>query len=136
MKTRILAGALLLIGGLAMADRPPPGGPRGLDIDKLEILLDLDGYQKQEVEKVLNAQHEKMRARREQMRSAQTSEQTRPSFEQMQAEREAARQATRVELAKVLSEQQLKKLDVLTEAPPLRGRKHRSGVPAEEKTQP
>jgi hypothetical protein len=135
MKTQLLAGVLLLMSGLAVADQPSPAGHRGLDIDKLEILLDLDAYQKQEVQKVLDAQREAMQAKREQMRSAQTTEKTRPSFEQMQAERETARQTTRVELAKILSEQQLKKFDVLTEHPPMRRGKHRSGVPVEEKAQ-
>jgi hypothetical protein len=136
MKTRLLAGVLLLMSGLAMADRPPPGGPRGFGIDKLEILLDLDAYQKQEVEKVLKAQHETLRAKREQLRSSQTDENTRPSFEQMQTEREAARKATRAELAKVLSEPQLKKLDVLTEHAPMRRGKRQHKAPTDEKTQP
>jgi hypothetical protein len=135
MKTRLLAGVLLLMSGLALADQSAPRGPRGLDIDKLEILLDLDAYQKQEVEKVLIKQREAMRAKREQMRSSQGAEQTRPSREQMEQERQAARKATRDELAKVLSEQQLKKLDVLTEHPPMRGGKYRHGATAEEKTQ-
>jgi hypothetical protein len=41
MKTRLLATVLLLVSGMALADRPPPGGP-AMNIDKLEILLDLD----------------------------------------------------------------------------------------------
>lgn len=120
MKTRFLAlGLLLAMSGVALANRPPPGGPPpGFDINKLEVLLDLDAYQKQEVQKVLDTQREAMRAKREQMRSANT----RPSFEEMQKEREAAQADTRAKLAKVLSEQQLKKFDVLNERPSMRAR--------------
>jgi hypothetical protein len=120
MKTRLLAmGLLLAMSGVALANRPPPGGPPpGFDIDKLEVLLDLDAYQKQEVQKVLDTQREAMRAKREQMRSSNT----RPSFEEMQKERGVAQAATRAQLAKFLSDQQLKKFDVLNERPPFAGR--------------
>lgn len=120
MKTRFLAmGLLLAVSSVALANRPHPGGPPpGFDINKLEVLLDLDAYQKQEVQKVLDTQRETMRAKREQMRSSNT----RPSFEEMQKEREAAQAATRAQLAKVLSDQQLKKFDVLHERPPMRER--------------
>ena len=120
MKTRFLAmGLLLAMSSVALANRPPPGGPPpGFNIDKLEILLELDAYQKQEVQKVLDTQHEALRAKREQMRSSNT----RPSFEEMQKARETAQAATRAQLAKILSDQQLKKFDVLNEHPPLAGR--------------
>lgn len=125
MKTRLLAtGLLLVMSGVALANRPPPGGPPpGFDINKLEVLLDLDAYQKQEVQKILDTQRDTMRAKREQARSSNT----RPSFEEMQKEREAAQTATRAQLAKILSEQQLKKFDVLNEHPPMRARGQRGG---------
>jgi hypothetical protein len=119
MKTRMLAtGLLLVMSSVALAHRPggPGGPPPAMNIDKLEILLDLDAYQKAEVQKILDSQREAMRAKREQLRSSDT----RPSFEQMDKEREAAKAATRTQLAKILSEQQLKKFDVLTEQPPQR----------------
>lgn len=117
MKTRLLAtGVLLAISSVALAHRPG-GPPPGFDIDKLEILLDLDAYQKSEVQKILDSQRDAMRAKREQMRNSET----RPSFEEIEKERNAAQQATRAKLAKLLSEQQLKKFDVLTERPPMRG---------------
>jgi hypothetical protein len=125
VKTRLMTGVLVLMSGVALADGPPPGahgsgrGP-GMNIDKLEVLLDLDGYQKQEVQKILDEQHAAMRAKREQMRSSDQ----RPSFAEMQAEREAAQKATRGKLEKVLSEQQLKKFDVLTEHPRMPPRRH------------
>jgi hypothetical protein len=121
MKTRLLAAGLLLaMSGIALADRGPPGPPPGFDIDKLEILLDLDAYQKSEVQKILDAQRETMRAKREQLRASDT----RPSFEAMQKERESAQAATRSQLSKILSEQQLKKFDVLNERPQMRGPRH------------
>ena len=115
LKTRLIAGALMLMSGVALAaDGPRPGmpGPR-MDIEKLEILLDLDAYQKQEVQKILEAQHAAMRAKREELRASQT----RPSREEMFAQREAAQKETRAKLEKLLSEQQLKKFDVLMERP-------------------
>jgi hypothetical protein len=119
MKTRLLAtGLLLVMSSVAFADRSPPGHPPRFDIDKLEVLLDLDAYQKSEVQKILDTQRDAMRAKREELRNSQT----RPSFEQMQQEREAAQKSTRTELAKVLSEQQLKKYDVLSERPQMRRR--------------
>jgi hypothetical protein len=65
------------------------------------------------VQKILETQREQRQAKRKQMRESQT----RPSREQMQQERAASQQATRAQLAKLLSEQQLKKFDVLTERP-------------------
>ena len=119
MKTRFLAtGLLLVMSGAALANRPP-GPPPRFDIDKLEILLDLDAYQKSEVQKIIDTQREAMKAKREQMRSSDT----RPPFEEMQKERETAQAATRTKLSKVLSEQQLKKFDVLNERP-MRGPRH------------
>jgi len=122
LKTGLIACVLVLTSGMALADRPPQGmpGPR-MDIDKLEILLELDAYQKQEVQKILEAQHAAMRAKREELRAAQT----RPSREEMHAQREAIRKDTRAQLEKVLSAEQLTKLDVLTEHPPMRQRRQR-----------
>jgi hypothetical protein len=119
LQTGLIAGVLVLMSGVALANRPPQGmgGPR-MDIDKLEILLDLDAYQKQEVQKILESQRAAMRAKREELRKSQT----RPSREEMFAQREAAQKETRTQLEKILSEQQLKKFDVLTEHPPLRQR--------------
>jgi hypothetical protein len=115
MKTRLLAATLLLVSGIALADRPPSAGTHLMNIDKLEILLDLDAYQKQEVQKLLETQRSQMQEKRKQMRDAQT----RPPREQLRQERKEAKQATRDQLAKLLTEQQLKKFDVLTERPPM-----------------
>jgi hypothetical protein len=119
MKTGLLASVLMLVTGVALAQGHPHGGSRGpwMGIDKLEILLDLDGYQKQELQKILQSQRETMKAKRAALRESAT----RPSRDEMKAEREAMRKQTRDQLAKILSESQLKKFDVLTERPP----KHR-----------
>jgi len=92
MKTRIIATtALLVMSGVAFADRGPPGPPPGLfNIDKLETLLDLDAYQKAELQKILDTRRTSMQAKREQMRASET----RPSFEEMQQQREASQQVT------------------------------------------
>jgi hypothetical protein len=137
MKTRLMTGVLVLISGVALADGPPPGAPGhgpgpgpGMSIDKLEVLLDLDAYQKQEVQKILDEQHAAMRAKREQMRNSQT----RPSFQEMEAQRATAQKETRAKLAKILSDQQMKKFDVLTERPPMRPRgdhRNRGGNPSD-----
>ena len=120
MKTRILAtGLLLVMSSVALADRPPTGHAPRFDIDKLEVLLDLDAYQKSEVQRILDTQRDAMRAKRQEARDSQT----RPSFEQMQQDRAAAQQSTRAELANVLNQQQLKKYDVLSERPKMRARR-------------
>jgi len=119
MKTRLIAtGVLLAMSTLALADRGPPSGHPLMDIDKLEVLLDLDSYQKSEVQRILDAQRDARRAKREQLRSSDT----RPSFEQRAEERAAAQKATRDQLAQVLNAQQLKKFDVLAERPDRRRR--------------
>lgn len=121
LKTGLIAGVLVLMSGVALADRGPGMAVPRMDIEKLEILLDLDAYQKQEVQKILEAQRESMRMKREELRAAQT----RPSFEERQAQHAAAQKETRAKLEKILSEQQLKKFDVLTERPPMRQRRDR-----------
>ncbi len=117
LKTGLIAGVMVLASGVAFANPQGMPGPR-LNMDKLEILLDLDAYQKQEVQKTLEAQHAAMRAKREELRASKT----RPSREEMKAQHEAAQQETRAKLGKILSEQQMKKFDVLTERPPMRQR--------------
>lgn len=112
MKTRLLAtGLLLALSSVALAHAPP--GHRGLDIDQLEILLDLDSYQKSEVQRILNERRDAMRAKREERRNAHTP----PTVDERKQERVAAQKATRDQLAQVLNAQQMKKFDVLSERP-------------------
>ena len=109
---------LVAILGLAAATasaqppRPPPGGPF-LDIERLTILLDLDAYQKGEVERLLNEQREQMRATRDALEDSGE----RPSFEEMHARREQARTELVTKLETVLTPQQITKFKVLTERP-------------------
>ena len=106
----------------APADQPAPPpaphgwhghGPPGLDIDRLTVLLDLDPYQKGQVQQVLTDQRAAMRAERQ---AAQASG-TRPSFQDMQARRAQAQQDLIDKLSGVLSDAQITKLKVLLEPP-------------------
>jgi hypothetical protein len=110
-----------LASGLAVAQ--PPGGPLGgaLDIERLAILLDLDAYQKGEVERVFQEQREARIAAREQREpSAQ-----RPTREEMLAQRQQSRADLLGKLQNILTQQQLTKLELLMEPP--RGPRGRRG---------
>ena len=98
---------------------PRHDGPR-MDIDKLGVLLDLDDYQKQEVDAILTAKREAAEAKREEFRASGT----RPDRETMKAEREAMRAATLDELAAVLTPDQLEKFELLMEQQRPRGPRH------------
>jgi hypothetical protein len=104
-----------LVAAAASAQPPgPPPGHRGpLDIESLTVLLDLDAYQKGEVERILKEQREAMRGQR--ANHAESDE--RPSFEEMQARREQNRQALLGQLQNVLTEQQLTKFKLLMPQP-------------------
>ena len=119
-----------LVAGAAVA-QPPPGLPPGgrFDMDDLTILLDLDAYQKGEVERVLTEQREAQRAAREAQRAAQESAATdeRPSRDEMRARREQNREELFGKLQNTLTEQQLTKLKILMEAGP-GGRGPRGGA--------
>lgn len=120
MKTSLLAVALLWVGA-AVAQAPdsssagPGPGMRhespAQRMERLATLLDLTDAQKTQVETILNEQHEKMQAQREQARSSGT----RPSFEQMKAAHDQMEQDTLTKLTPVLSAAQLKKFQALME---------------------
>jgi hypothetical protein len=109
---------LVVILGLAAASAsaqppgPPPGGP-GFDIEALAVLLDLDTYQKGEVERLLTEQREQRRA----ARAAASESEERPSREQMQALREQSQADFLSKLQSVLTEPQITKFKVLMERP-------------------
>jgi hypothetical protein len=90
-----------------------PLGPAGLDIDRLAVLLDLDPYQKGQVQQALTDQRNAMRAERQTDKAAGT----RPSFQDMQARRAQAEQDLIGKLGTVLSDAQITKLKVLLEPP-------------------
>jgi hypothetical protein len=102
-----------LTSSVALAQTPAttdqsPGAER---MDRMALLLDLDSYQKTEVEKILKAHHEEMRTKFEAARASGT----RPSREEMEAKREQSQAELRTQLSGVLNETQLKKFDALHE---------------------
>lgn len=114
MKTQATLIALAwLTSGVALA-QPPATAAEGQDsqrMDRMALLLDLDAYQKTEVEKVLKAHHDKLRAEHEAARASGT----RPSREEMQAKREQSQLELRTQLSGILNETQLKKFEALRE---------------------
>jgi hypothetical protein len=117
MKPRVTLLALAwLASSVALAQTPVPSapGPDAERMDRMALLLDLDAYQKTEVEKILKEHHEKMRAEREAARASGT----RPSREEMQAKREQSKQELHTQLSSVLNETQLKKFEALREGGP------------------
>ncbi|GEM_PF-1237286 len=120
---RPLIALFVLLAAVNATAEPGPrhDGPR-MDIDKLAVLLDLDDYQKQEVDSILAAKREAAEAKREEFKASGT----RPDRETMRAEHEAMRAATRDELAAVLTPSQLEKFELLME-------QHRPRGPRREK---
>lgn len=82
-------------------------------MDRLTTLLDLDTYQKTQLQGVLEEERAAMDASREQL--AASGEQ--PSFEQMQARRDQVHQETLTKLQGVLTQDQIKKFEALTDRP-------------------
>ncbi|MBM0103643.1 hypothetical protein JM946_02760 [Steroidobacter sp. S1-65] len=87
---------------------------RGPDMDRMALLLDLNDYQKTEVEKILNEHHQQVRAAHEATRATGA----RPSREEMKALREQHKQELNAKLSGVLTPEQLKKFDALRERGP------------------
>jgi Spy/CpxP family protein refolding chaperone len=108
-----LAAVAILTSTLSSAAEPSHPQP-GPDMERLGILLDLNDYQKGEMQKILEAQHEQMMAKHEQLRSTGT----RPSREEMQKQREQFRQDTTTKLQAVLTPEQIKKFEALNELRP------------------
>ena len=116
MKTVVYVVALsTALAGVAMA-QPPERAER---MDQMAILLDLDEYQKTEVERILQEQRETARATREAMRESGE----RPSREERAARRQQAREATTTQLQSVLTPQQMTKFEVLRDMSRDRGRR-------------
>ncbi|MDH3418936.1 MAG: hypothetical protein OEQ25_07175 [Gammaproteobacteria bacterium] len=110
-----------IVTGVAMA-QPPDVSERMDRMDRMAILLDLDEFQKTEVQRILQAQRETARASREAMREAGE----RPSREERMAHRQQAREAVLTQLQSVLTQDQLTKFEVLA-ADERRGRGRRDG---------
>lgn len=116
-------GKLIAVIGLTAgaATAQPPGPPAGglLPIDDLAILLDLDAYQKGELERVLAEEREARRAAREE----RTASDGRPTREEMLARREQQREQLLGKLRNTLTEQQIAKLEILMDRGGGRGRR-------------
>jgi len=114
---RIITWIVWGLLGATAASAQPSGPPRHFgiagDIDKLAVLLDLDAYQKDQVQRILNEQREQLRAERE----ANEQASTRLSFEEIQAAREQGYNDTITKLQSVLTELQITKFKLLTERP-------------------
>ena len=87
--------------------------PAGPDMDRMAILLDLNDSQKAEVQKILGEQHEKVKAAHEEKRAAGTK----PTREERAKFHEELKQDTVTKLQAVLSPEQIKKFEVLTDHP-------------------
>lgn len=107
------AAVAWLAASIAIADTPAKGPP-GPDMDRMTILLDLNDSQKTAVQQVLEEQHQKMRELREQHKT----EGTRPSREEMQQLHSQMKQDTLTKLQGVLTPEQIKKFEALTDRPP------------------
>lgn len=125
MKTKVtllalawLASGVAFAADTSTATTPPAQIAPGPNMDRLALLLDLDAYQKTEVEKILKEQHEQMRT----ARAAARASDTRPSREERQAQREQHKLELQTKLSGVLNETQLKKFEALHERGPGPGR--------------
>ena len=103
-----------LTGGLAIADQREGHSSSGADMDRMAILLDLNDGQKTAVQEVLQQQHDKMHASHE----AQHAAGTRPTREEMTKLHEQMKQETVTKLQSVLTPEQIKKFEALTDGPP------------------
>ena len=112
MKSRVaLIAAALLASAVALAG--PHEGPRGPDMDRMAVLLDLNDSQKAEVQKILSEQHDKLKAAHEQAHASGTK----PTREQRQKFHEEMKQDLNTKLQAVLSPEQIKKFDALMDHP-------------------
>jgi Spy/CpxP family protein refolding chaperone len=105
--------------GVATAQPPEPGER----MDRMAILLDLDDYQKGEVQRIFDEQRAARQARRDAIRESGV----RPSREERDAQRQQARDNMRLQLQGVLTPEQMTKFDVLAEDRQGRGRRGRGG---------
>jgi Spy/CpxP family protein refolding chaperone len=112
MKSRVaLIAAALLASAVALAG--PHEGHPGPDMDRMAVLLDLNDSQKAEVQKILSEQHEKLDAKHEELKAAGTK----PTREERQKFHEEMKQDLTARLQGVLTPEQMKKFDVLTDHP-------------------
>ena len=112
MKASFFAAILLCAMGAAVAQAPNPqkaAAHEAARMDRLAILLDLNDGQKAQVQTVLEEERAKIQATFEQAKASGT----RPTPEQMRANREQLKAETLQKLSTVLTESQLRKLQIL-----------------------
>jgi len=97
-------------------------------MDSMAILLDLNDFQKTEVQRILQEQREAARATREAMRDSGE----RPSREERVAHRQQAREAVMTQMQSVLTPEQITKFEVLIDMNRGRGRRGGGRGPAQE----
>ncbi len=111
MKATVLVSSVLSLAAAGASAEPPDSPPTGHrpPIERLASDLGLDESQKGEVERILEAQHAKMLAAREEAEASGV----RPSHEEMHKRREQMQQETLEQLKPVLTEEQLQKFQSL-----------------------
>jgi Spy/CpxP family protein refolding chaperone len=122
LRVALIAGALLA-SAVALAG---PHGGHGPDMNRMAILLDLNDTQKAEVQKILDEQHDKLDAVHAQQRAAGTK----PTREERVKFHQELKQDTLAKLQGVLTPEQIKKFEVLTERP----HRHRGHGDGQDKT--
>ena len=123
--TVLVLTALCLTAGAVSAEPPDaPAQGRRPSIERLAADLQLDDYQKGEVERILEAQHQSMRTARAQLEAS--GEQ--PSREEMRKRREQMQPETLEALKPILTEEQLQKFQTLM-------KDRRRGPPSERRDQ-
>lgn len=116
MKTVAFLIALsTVLTGAALA-QPPERGDR---FERMAILLDLNEYQKTEVQRIF----EEQRAAAQATREANRASGVRPTREERAAQRQQARESVQLQLQSVLTQEQMTKLEVLRDEPRGRGRR-------------
>lgn len=116
MMRRMLAGLAFatLAVGMAVAQAPSTAPPQpGQFLNRMAVLLDLTDSQKLQLQQIFEEQHAQMKALHEQ---AQASGQ-KPDFQQMRATHEQMRQQLLSKAQAILSADQFKKFQLLTERP-------------------
>ncbi|HET9446442.1 MAG TPA: Spy/CpxP family protein refolding chaperone [Steroidobacteraceae bacterium] len=110
MKVRVALMATALLAS-AVARAGPHGG-HAPDMDRMATLLDLNDSQKAEVQKILSEQHAKAKAAHEERRAAGGEKPTRDERAKLHEE---MKQETTTKLQAVLTPEQIKKFEALTD---------------------
>jgi hypothetical protein len=113
MRRTLPAVALVLLSSLAAAQTPPLGAGHGLAarMDRLAILLDLTDSQKAQVQQVLEEEHAKSRALFQQQKASGVT----PTPDQWKASHAQLHQETLTRVHALLSDDQFKKFQVLSQ---------------------